>query len=107
MRLPDRGFEGRQVDLVQRALVDGGANAAAIVFLVVGGVVLDIGDDVLGLDAVDDGHAHLGSEIGVLAERLEDAPPLRHARDIHHGCEDDVVAQVEGLFAEDRAVEPG
>jgi len=104
VRPRDGGLEGWQVDLAQRTLVDVGADSAAVVLLVIGVVMLDVGDDVLGLDAVDVGHAQLRGEVGVLAERLEVASPLRHAHDVDHGREDDVVAQVEGLAAENRAV---
>ena len=50
-----RGFEGGQVDLVQGARIDLGADRHALGLLVVGGEVLDCGHHALALHAVDVG----------------------------------------------------
>jgi hypothetical protein len=53
------GLEGGEIDFVQRALVDIGVDAMALELFVVGGEMLERGDDAFALHALDVSHAEL------------------------------------------------
>jgi hypothetical protein len=74
---------GRHVDLVQRLVVD--VRAAAVG--VVAHKVLDLGHDVLRLDALDLGHAHLAGQERVFAEGVVAAAEFEVAVDVHKGLQ--------------------
>src|SRR5205807_6931449 len=80
--LLDGGVVGRQVDLVEGALVDVGRRGHAVRLLTVGDVVLEGGDDVLSLETPGDGGGALPGEVRVLAEIFEIAPVHRHPVDL-------------------------
>ena len=90
--LLDRGLEGGQVDLVQRACIDLGADGLALGLLVVHREVLDRGDDTLALYALDVSHGHARGELGILAEVFEVAAVERRANDVDRGSEEHVLA---------------
>ena len=106
-----RALEPRQVDLVQRALVDDeveavrAADAAALVERLV------VGDEVLGgrqhagrLDAADLRGGHARDDERILAGARHVAAPVRQARDVHHRTEQHVVAGRARLAPENLAV---
>ena len=99
-----RRLERRQVDLVQRPLVDQLVDRVAVDLLVVGRVVLDVRDDALGLDARDVAGRDPPGEVRVLAERLEGAPVQRYPRDVDVGPLHQVAAGVPGVATLDGAV---
>ena len=88
----DGGFKGGEVDFVEGALVDVGVDAVALELLVVGGEVLEGGEDALALDAADVGVAEAGGEPGILAVPLKIAAPDGDAVDVDGGAEDHVAA---------------
>ncbi|OQA16845.1 MAG: hypothetical protein BWY63_02603 [Chloroflexi bacterium ADurb.Bin360] len=77
----DRGLESRQVDFAQGTFIHLGANRHALIFLVIGCIVLERGPHTPALDAVDETGSHFASKIGVLGEILEVAPA--HRRPLH------------------------
>jgi hypothetical protein len=79
LRLFDGSLERRQVDLAQGALVHLGADGHALVFLVVGGKVLERSANALALHAVDQAGRQLAGQEGVLGKVLEVAPADRRA----------------------------
>ena len=85
--------EGRQVNLVHRALVDIGADGVAVGLRIVGGKVLDTGDDArILLHARDIGSRHLCREVRIFAHILEVAGVERRAIDVDGWSENDVDA---------------
>ena len=75
-------LERGQVDLAQRPLVDLHVDRAAVLLLVVEGVVLDAGDRLLGLHALHVADGHPAGEPGVLAEVVVVAAAERSALDV-------------------------
>ena len=69
--LGDGGFEGGQIDFAHGALVHVGAGVVAIELLVVEGVVLDGGNDALGLHAFNERNHQRGVEERILRQVLE------------------------------------
>ncbi|CAM5620141.1 hypothetical protein SCYAM73S_07825 [Streptomyces cyaneofuscatus] len=78
----DDAFEGAEVDLAQRALVDVGADPHPVGLLVVGRVVLECRAHTGLLEPAHHGPAQLGGEQRVLGEVLEVAPAERRALDV-------------------------
>ena len=77
VRLLHGRLERRQIDLVQRALVDRRVDAVALVLLVVGGEMLHRRNHAFALHALDIGDAQLPGEIRIFAVAFEVAPPQR------------------------------
>ncbi len=92
VRLLDRGLEGGQVDLAQRALVDHRVRVVAVELGVVGREVLDRGADALGLHAADVADRDPRGEERVLAEVLEVAAVHGRAVDVDARSEQEVNA---------------
>ena len=90
LRLGDHALERREVQLVQRPLVDPGVVGEALGLGVVADEVLDRGGDALALHAADVGDGDLGGEVRVLAQALEVAPAERGAVQVDGGGEQDV-----------------
>ena len=88
--LGDRGLEGGQVDLAHGALVQVGADIVPAIFLAVDGVVLDGGDDALGLNALDKGHVETGVEERIFREVFEVAAGDGRTGDVDAGAEQEV-----------------
>ena len=95
----DGALEVRQVDLAQRALVDGDVHAHAGVLDAVQGEVLGAGDHVL-LRAADEAGGHGADVDRVLAVGLLRAPPARVAQQVDGRGEQHVVALGAGLGAD-------
>jgi len=86
---PDGEVEWRHIDFVQRLVVDEGA----VVVGVVAYEVLDLGHDMLRLNALDFGDAHLGGEERVFAEGVVAAAKLQVTVDIDEGLKGNVDAE--------------
>ena len=69
--LGDGGFEGGQIDFAHGALVHVGAGVVAIELLIVERVVLDGGDDALGLHALNEGNHQGGVQERIFGKVLE------------------------------------
>ena len=95
----DGGLEGGEVDLLLGAFVDLHVDAAAQRLLVVGGEVLDGGDDVLALEAADLRDRELAGQERVLAEGLKRAAPQRDPQDVDRRGERHVAALAPELAA--------
>ena len=102
--LLDGGLERRLIDLAQRALVDVLVDNVAVDLLVVGEIVLRLGDRALGLDPLDGRHDDLARELRILAVGLERPPIQRDARDVDVRPFLEVAADRAGLAAHHRAV---
>ena len=83
----DDPFEGGQVDLPQRPLVDLGRHGHPVRLLVVRGEVFERGTHAPALDAAHERRAELAGEQRVLGEVLEVAPAQRRALHVHSGAE--------------------
>ena len=70
---------------------------AAVALLVVGGEVLDGGDDALVLRPLDPAHRHLGVQERVLPVPLERPTSYGRSHDVHRRRVDEVVALLPGL----------
>ena len=80
--------EGAQVQLVQAAFIDVGADPHAVGLLIVGGEMLERGTHAAGLHAVDEGCGHMSGEQRVLGEVLEVAAAEGRAFEVDAGAED-------------------
>ena len=102
----DRRLKGRQVDLPLGALGHHGVVSGGVApgLLVVDGVVLDLGQRALRLDALDIRGADLPGQVGVLAERLEGPAPAGVTDDVDGRGEHHVGALAPLLGAEGLAV---
>ncbi len=90
------------VDLLQRARVDVGGTGLPVGLLLVGHVVLEVGQDGLVVTALDTARHGAGQDAvdhRVLAEVFRRPPGQRGASAAHAGAEDDVLALVEGFAA--------
>ncbi len=96
----DAGLDGcverGDIDLVQRLVIDVGAGAIGVVT----DEVLDLGHDVLGLDALDLGRADLAGQEWIFAEGVVAAAELEVAIDVHKRLKGDVHAK-RTIFAAD------
>ncbi len=93
IRLFHRSLERRQIDLVQRPLVDLLVDAVALVLLIIGVKMLDRGNHALALHALDVSHAQPGRQKWILAIALKVAAPQRHPVDVHRRPQNHVPAQ--------------
>ena len=101
----DADFEGKQVGFAASAVIDDGVGGGAAGFLVVEGEMLDVGNDVLGLDGVEVGGRDFAGEDGVFALGFEGAAVARLASDeVAVAAEVDVDAVVGELGADNVAV---
>src|ERR1700722_19755599 len=75
----DADFKGQQVTLPRRALVDVDVYGIASALLVVEGVMFDVADNVLGLQALHHRTYHLPGQNGIFAELLLGAATARLA----------------------------
>src|SRR5205814_6056574 len=110
VRLADGRLERRQIDLVQRAVVDVRGDVVPVRLLAVDRVVLDGGDYRVLLDAPDLRHGRLRAEEWVLAERLEVPSVLRDSGDVDVRSEQDVDAllpRLEPHRPAERLLQPG
>ncbi len=105
-RLPDRRFEGRQVDLAQRALVHLDVDRHPLELLVVADEVLDGATDPPALHALHIGHRHGRAQNWVLGEALEAAATNRVPMDVDRGGQEDTGTLVERFVAEHLADQP-
>ncbi len=97
-------LERRQVDLPERPLVHLHVDRAAVPLLVVGGVVLEAGDRLLGLHALHVAHGDAAGEPRVFAEVVVVAAAQRRPLDVQRGAEDHVLAARAGLVPDRAAV---
>ena len=79
------GFKGRQVDFPQGALIDDCVNVPAVVFGVVGGVMLHGGHHILTLNAENVLRCDLPGKIGIFAEVFEIVAIHRRAINVDSG----------------------
>ena len=79
LRLLDGLLEGGQVDFAQGAFVHLGADAEALKFLVVGGVMLERGAHAFRLHALDEVDRQLSGQVRILGEIFKVAAPQRRA----------------------------
>ena len=99
MALGDGGLKGRQIDFAHGALVHVGAHVVAVVLLAVEGIVLDGGDDALGLDALNVGNHHGRVQKRIFGKILEVAAGHWRAGDVDAGAEQEIDAAGAGIFA--------
>ena len=85
---------------MQGLVVDEDAAAVGVV----ADVVLDLRHDMLRLDALDFGRAHLAGKEGVFAKGVVAAAELEVAIDVDEGLQRDVDAQGARFAADDEAV---
>ncbi len=89
-----------QIDFAHGALVHVRAGIVAIELLIVERVVLDGGDDALGLHAFNERNHHCGVQVRILGQVLEVATGDRRARDVDAGTEEEVDVAGAGVAAE-------
>ncbi len=99
LRLLDGLLEGGQVDFAERAFVHLGADAEALKFLVVGGVMLERGAHAFRLHAPDEVDRQLAGQVGILGEVFEVAPPQRRALHVDARTQHDIHMQGDGFLA--------
>ena len=98
-----RGLESGQVDLPQGALVHLRGDAETLIFLVVGGEMLEGCAHTLALNPVDPRRGHLAREIGVFGEILEVAATQGRALHVVAGAKQHIHAQGHTLLAQGHA----
>ena len=96
----DGGVKRRYVDFMESLIVDVGVLVGGIV----SNIVLDLGHDVLRLNALDFRDAQFAGEEGIFAEGVVTAAKLEVAIDIDEGLEGDVDAEGAIFAADDDAV---
>ncbi len=97
-------FEGQQVRLAHGAPPEFHIADAAAGLLVVEGVVLDVADDLVGLQALDELGHHFAGEDGIFSLVLEVAAVARFAGDVHAAAQRGVVLLIAELAANQVAV---
>ena len=97
-------FEREQVALAGGAFVDGDVDRVAAALLIVEGVMLDVADDVLRLQALHDRSDHLSGQNGIFAEIFEGAAVARFAGEVDAAAERHVVALSAQFAADQRSV---
>ena len=80
--LSHRCFKGGQINFVQSPFVDDFIDGKTLCLLVVGGVMFDVGNFALALNALDFRNGHPPNQVRVFAKGFEGAAVLRGARDI-------------------------
>ena len=104
--LLDGGLERREVDLVQRAVVNVDVDRVAVELLIVEDVMLRLREHRVALDASDRGGHHLAAQVRILAPVLEVPAIGRDARHVHTWAEHHVDALRVSLLAERLAEAP-
>ncbi len=100
LRFLDRDLERGKVDLAEGALIHLSVDGHALIFLIVGRVVLERRPHSPALDAVDEAGRHFARQVGILREILEVAPAQRRALHVHAGAENDVHMQGDALLGQ-------
>ncbi len=98
--LDDGGLEGGQIDFAHGALVHVDAGVVAIELLVVEGVVLDGGDDALGLNALNERNDDGRVEVRVFGKVFKVAAADGRAGNVDAGAEEEIDVAGAGIFAE-------
>ena len=96
----NRSFKRGEIDFAHGALVHVGAGIVAIELLIVEGVVLDGGDDALGLHAFNERNQQRGVQVRIFRKVLEIAAGNWRAGDVDAGTEEEVDAAGAGIAAE-------
>ena len=96
----DRGIEGGDVDFVQGLVVNDSAAALGVV----ADVVLDLGHDMLRLNALDFSRADLTGKEGIFAKGVVAAAELEVAVDVDEGLQRDIDAEGARFASDDQAV---
>ena len=99
------GFKRREVDLVQRTVVDLDVDAVAVGLLVIECEMFHAGGNAVLLHLLDVGNDHPRGEVGILAHVLEIAAVERRAVDVHAGSQQDVLLAVARLLADGFAIQ--
>ena len=95
------GLEARQGHLAQYALGDGFVEDETVGFLIVGSEVLGFGPHAAGLDTVDRGSAHAGTNERIFTGQVfECATTVRGAVQVHAGAGDELIAARCGVVAQ-------
>ena len=100
-----RLLEGRQIDLIQRPVVEVDIHRVTVRLLVVEAEMLDTGRNAVGLDTLDIRDDHLSGQVGILAHILEIAPAQRGAEDVDARPQQDILLPIAGFFTDRFAVE--
>jgi hypothetical protein len=103
----ERDLEGEEVGLAHGAMVEMHVDGVAKGFLIVEGVVFDVADDLVGLDAAGEVADFGAGEEWVFAGVLEVAAVARLAHEVHASADGHVVALVAEFAADDGTVEEG
>ena len=85
LALEHGGLEGRQIDFVERTVVDNHICCVAIHFLIVEGIMLHASSHAIALHPFHIGDHHLSCEIRVFTHILEISSIERCAVDVHAG----------------------
>ena len=93
-------FKGGQVDFAQGALIHFGADAEALEFLVVGGIMLERSAHALALNAVDDAGSHFPGQVRVFGKILEVAAAQRGAFHVGAGAEQNIHVQGDAFLGQ-------
>src|SRR5580693_9534303 len=75
----DRGFECREINLTQRALVYVGTMVHSAILHIVRDEMLDGSNDALALDSFDDGNSRARGKVGIFPKVFEISPIHRSA----------------------------
>ena len=103
----DRALEGAQVHLAQGAFVEIGADAVPVIFLVVGGEVLDGGGNLAALQAANVGGRELAGKFGIFAEIFKVSPTKGGAIQVHTRREQNMHAHRAAVVSQRRAISMG
>ena len=103
--LLDSCLEGREVDFVQRTVVDRDIDAVAVRLLIIEREMLHADGNAVLLHLLDVGNDHPRGEVGILAHVLEIAAVERRAVDVHAGSQQDVLLAVARLLADGFAIQ--
>ena len=98
--LGDGCLKGRQVDFAHGPLVHVGADVVPVVLLIVQGIMLDRGDNALGLNALDKGNHKGRIQIGILGEVLEVAAGYGRSGDVDPRAEQEIDAAGTRILAQ-------
>ena len=100
-------LESRQVDLMERTVVDNDVNLMAVVLVVVQRIVFDAGSHTIGLQSLHVGHHHARGKVRVLAHILKVTASQRSAVDIDARTKYHVLATIQSLLAKTHTIETG
>ena len=100
-------LEGRQIDFMKSTIADDDIHLMTVFLVIVQGIVFHTGCDTLRLKSLNIRHHHSGSQPGILAHIFEVAAIQRGAVDVHARTQHDMLATIEGLFAQALTIELG